>query len=496
MKKSILTKSLLSSLACVWLLSISGCSVLEDRADFETRSPADLSEKNIVVPPTPSDSDGDGITDNKENLPIDQGGTGTDPNNPDTDGDGLFDGFEVDVGTDPNNPDTDGDGLNDGDEVLKYKTDPLKADTDDDGLNDGDEINTIGTDPLNPDTDADGVSDGLEVKGALTRDTFRGGYGIDNPANTRSKDKPDVIDALDPLNDSDEDKRPNLTETQKAKDPLDPLSFYPWIYETPEGIEMEKAGFTYIPGGFDVDGDGTLETGFWMAKYEARAGSAITANIANLSEYVNKNFTVINATSALGYIETAPNPSDEPLAVAIFNPDSASVTGMYGYEASSIIEQSQVTGGVPIKLPSNKQYAHVLQLIKANKADNVKNGILGNDVNVEEDYEREVLEIVGMTANMQEFTSNLVRLDKLDELNLPSWWEVAEVAYSRTDKAAASTNALTNPDVGLGKNQDPYAVIIRGGSNATGASQMDLTYGVTFGEKGDIGFRAASDYYK
>ncbi len=487
--KNILAKSLLSSLTCICLLSISGCSVIEDRADFGSNA-LDPSG-NIVNPPTPEDSDGDGLTDDKE-VSIDQGGTGTDPNNPDTDGDGLFDGFEVEIGTDPNNPDTDGDGLSDGDEVLKYKTDPLKEDTDDDGLNDGDEVK-IGTDPLNPDTDADGVVDGLEVKGALTPDTFRGGFGVDNPANTRHKDEPDVIDALDPLNDSDKDKRPNLTETQKGFDPLDPLSFYPWIYETPEGIEMEKAGFDYIPGGFDVDGDGKAETGFWMAKYEARAGSAITANISNLSEYINKNFSVINATSALGYIENIPSSSAEPLAIAVYNADSASVTGMYGYEAASIIEQSQIPGGVATKLPTNKQYAHVLQLIKANKVDSVKNGILGNDVNVEEDYEREIFET---NSNMQEFTSNLVKLDELDETALPAWWGVEHPFYNDSDKAAASTNALVNPDTGLGKNQDPYAVIVRGDVDAAGLVKMDLTYGVTFGEKGDIGFRAASDYYK
>ena len=487
--KSIVTKSLLSSLACVCLLSISGCSVIEDRADFGT--PSIDESGNKVNPPTAEDSDGDGL-DNDQEIPIEEGGTGTDPNNPDTDGDGLFDGFEVEIGTDPLNPDTDGDGLSDGEEVLNDpKTDPLKADTDDDGLDDGDEIN-LKTDPLNPDSDADGVKDGPEVKGALTKDTFRGGYGVDNPANTRDKDEPDVIDALDPLNDSDTDKRPNLTETQKGTDPLDPLSFYPWIYETPEGIEMEKAGFSYIPGGFDVDGDGEIETGFWMANYEARAGSAIVTDISNLSEYINKNFSVINATSALGYVETVPGSSDEPLAVAIYNPDSASVTGMYGYEAASIIEQSQIPGGEATKLPSNKQYAHVVQLIQANKADNVKNGILATDVNVEEDYERAVFEII---SNMQEFTSNLVKLDELDETNVPTWWGVAKVFYSDSDKAAASSNVLTNQDAGLGKNQDPYAVIVRGDVDATNAIKMDLTYGVTFGEKGDIGFRAASEYY-
>ncbi len=81
----------------------------------------------------------------------------------DTDGDGLSDRREEEIGTDPLDPDTDKDGLTDGQEVLTYKTDPLNPDTDYDQLKDGAEVFTHKTDPLLRDTDNGGVYDGHEV---------------------------------------------------------------------------------------------------------------------------------------------------------------------------------------------------------------------------------------------------------------------------------------------------------------------------------------------
>lgn len=81
----------------------------------------------------------------------------------DSDGDGLTDVKEDEIGTDPYNADTDGDALSDGEEYLTYKTDPLNKDTDFDGLNDGAEVYQHKTDPLLRDTDNGGVADGHEV---------------------------------------------------------------------------------------------------------------------------------------------------------------------------------------------------------------------------------------------------------------------------------------------------------------------------------------------
>lgn len=67
----------------------------------------------------------------------------------DTDGDGLTDEQEVNALTDSKVPDTDADALSDGDEIKKYRTDPLKKDSDGDGYTDAQEIengyNPVGT---------------------------------------------------------------------------------------------------------------------------------------------------------------------------------------------------------------------------------------------------------------------------------------------------------------------------------------------------------------
>ncbi|MEN8708170.1 MAG: hypothetical protein ABF306_18710, partial [Nocardioides marinisabuli] len=100
---------------------------------------------------TAPDSDGDGLTDDVEEV------IGTDPGNPDSDGDGTPDGDE----------DADADGLTNLEEVTGSEndgygnepTDPTDADSDDDGLTDGQEVDQTGTDPNDPDTDGDGTSD-------------------------------------------------------------------------------------------------------------------------------------------------------------------------------------------------------------------------------------------------------------------------------------------------------------------------------------------------
>lgn len=165
------------------------------------------------------DTDGDGLTDDEEDLNqnglIDNGET--DPYNADTDrggesdgaevrgkrnpldplddmtadadGDGWVNGIEIERKTDPNNADTDGDGVNDPQDPFPldsryskdvnanqlpdewealYALDDAQAtpsrvdDLDEDGLNNAQEF-AKGTNPLSADTDRDGVDDKTEV---------------------------------------------------------------------------------------------------------------------------------------------------------------------------------------------------------------------------------------------------------------------------------------------------------------------------------------------
>ena len=86
----------------------------------------------------------------------------------------MTDGDELEQGTDPLSPDTDGDGVNDADDGLPLNPNETEdtdgdgvgnnADTDDDndGLSDQDET-ANNTDPENPDCDGDGLLDGDEI---------------------------------------------------------------------------------------------------------------------------------------------------------------------------------------------------------------------------------------------------------------------------------------------------------------------------------------------
>lgn len=82
----------------------------------------------------------------------------------DTDGDGLNDDKEANMGTNPLSADSDGDGLKDNEELMIYNTKPLNPDSDGDGLTDYEEISVYGSDPLSVDSDGDGYSDGEEIQ--------------------------------------------------------------------------------------------------------------------------------------------------------------------------------------------------------------------------------------------------------------------------------------------------------------------------------------------
>ncbi len=494
--KTIVNISLASIVASAYLMTFSGC--VDDRASFGAN---DLNEtKKVIVDPL-GDPDNDGLT-NEEEVEI-----GTDPLDPDTDDDGLNDGEEVDLGTDPLDPDTDDDGLNDGLEVKNIGTSPTAGDTDRDGVTDGIEVLGTFLDNLNPDGKVTSAGENktpikdnnnsikvLDVENPISI----ADWGDRNASNIHVNsftDPGNKIDAFDPMNDSDYDERPNKSETNyepDATDPLDQKSAYPWIYETPKGIAMEGAGFTYVPGKFDLDGDGAKENGFWMSRYEARsAGEIIATDIANFSTYINDKFSVINAVSANGYITVSPGSSSATLTTAMFTPNGESMTGMYPFEAVAILDTntSQVEGGDTIKLPSNKQWEHVIKVYNtlSQKVENTKEGY---DPNVPESYGKnsqdDVRKIYEIFGSKREITSSMVRLDGFT--TQPTWWDVTSISRNTDPTKAGAGIVVRNDQSGIGIEQDAYAVIIRDGK------VMDLKYGPAFGEDGIVGFRAASAY--
>ena len=183
------------------------------------------------------DDDYDGLTNGEERK------LGTNPKSPDTDRDALRDGEEVKkYTTDPNNPDTDGDGLTDGEEVRTYNTDPKVADTDGDGLNDGDEVRKHGSNPLKEDTDLDALKDGAEVAIHLTNpsnpdtdgDKLNDGDEVNihktDPKNPdtdggTARDGVEVERGTNPLDPSDDIKKPELTAEVGAAIVLEGVTF-------------------------------------------------------------------------------------------------------------------------------------------------------------------------------------------------------------------------------------------------------------------------------
>lgn len=191
---------------------------------------------------TPDDTDGDGLSDQRETR------LGTFVLRPDSDFDGVPDGAEQGVGLDPLDPDSDGDGLTDGEELLVHGTNPTRHDTDGDGLSDRAELTYGLTDPRDPDMDGDHLPDGAEVD-----------LGTD---------------PLDP--DADADGRPD-GEDPWPFDPQPPDPFVPVVAPaTPSHVSIPDAELDPVTGRItwqDLAGDEV-----WVAEIDPLSGSVRPPN--------------------------------------------------------------------------------------------------------------------------------------------------------------------------------------------------------------------------
>ena len=400
----------------------------------------------------------------------------------DNDGDGLLNGEEdkngngvVDDGeTDPNNRDTDGDGLWDGNELLTYLTDPL-----------------------NPDTDEDGISDGREVYSCDEQIFDTQKVTQHRPANVNSNDNPNVIDALDPYNDSDGDGRNNMGEKLKGTDGCDPLDNYPYITDSCEGIRV--SGATYIPGGFDVDGDGVNETGFWFTPYPSSdtTEELPSAHYTNFKSEMEEKFNILNGSS-LDYSTGEVFHSNKIYAPKFIDNGTSPTnyqSSLYGMDIPIAIDAAKIPACVDGNnsytptVPSNKQYIHVLKLIEAYAADDttVKNGLLGIDPNVPLDYETKVHYL----GTFREYTKDIAILKNFEA---PSFWSIRSDNDITAEYVNGDMLAWTDIDVGdftFPGYSDPHAVVVRKGWT------IDLTFGVGSGDATpgeEVLFRMATSY--
>ncbi len=497
--KTILNTTLASIIASAYLLTFAGC--VDDRAYFASELAPEGNPIDDLDPD--GDEDGDGLT-NQEEIDL-----GTDPFDPDTDGDGLDDGLEVQIGTDPTSNDSDKDGVTDGIEVVgTWKGRETIAE-------DG---NVTTADHKNY-TIENGT---LKVDAPISIADFDG----KTPANIHQNkftDPSDKIDALDPMNDSDFDTKQNKTEQDDETNPLNTLDRKPWIYETTEGVIMEKAGFAYIPGGFDVDGF-EVEAGYWMATKEARSTTETVDGSSINADFVTDTFKLFNSEGIPSGI-SAIN-SINPLVKVDFNTTGTKQANIFAFEAAFMASASAPTNKWATSLPTDKQWTHMVKLminnvtnwsgaigfsnLKEGGAYSVENSILGYDTNVEERYKRDLLEVADGNA---EWTRTLIDKDiptpgmadfaQIKELDiLPDWWLpiVNNVTLNDTTNIGIYIN-IGGRFVSVDTPSD-YLVMTRGGSDNevltqedNGIATADFGYGLNY-QNANIGFRAASEYVK
>lgn len=469
-----------------------------------------VSDSNDVNSTNP-DSDNDGIPDGAD---VDMNGDGTNDNSIDSDGDGIIDSADADANGDgiiDNGTDSDGDGINDA----------LDIDDDNDGLSDTSEIH-LGTNRFSADSDGDGIGDLAE--GIQDRDSDGTIDALES--NTIDSDSDGVTNQADsnntnPNNDSDNDGQVNIKETEcnTIGDPLDPTKRCPYIFETSTGEALKSAGFVYVPGGFDVDGDGTPEKGFCTTSYQARgtgneiASSDIIAIVKNFDVFIDKYFSVANSELSIqGYTNNylTDTLKGESLSFLGSNLNSTSrISSLTPYLALASLEYLEIRDSnntlvtETFTLPSHKQYVQLQKLLLADRnnggdGETVRSNILGIDKEVPlNGYFDKVYEV---GSDTKEYLSELLWLvdsnntTRFDLDNLQTWWEVDSdvLRYHHTPEYGA--NSTLDVGMGIGIYKDHYAVVVRGGS------LLYLLQGVT-GIESDlpnttsgIGFRAATGY--
>jgi len=504
------------------------------------------------------DSDKDGILDEDEVI------NGTNPNDPDSDGDGLSDGDEHKWHTDPLDSDSDNDGLSDGDEVhhAKEATNPLSMDTDNDGLSDSIEVNgytdygidkddlnatnpdTDGdclldsyevrnyhTNPNNVDSDNDGVEDGLEVYGNIEATCTDISESLTSGANQNpEKDNiqnPDIIDALDPLNDSDGDGQVNIKELNCSEgNPKDTDKVCPYITNMEEGKAFIEYGLAYIPGGFDVDNDGVNEGGFWASTYQARAkdDNILESKFIDMMEngynqYIIDNFSLINGKGAIsGYTTEILDANDLETPKLTFKSSDASTLARISDKAPYSLMASlkdytlQDSNGDDINasftILSVKQYVQIKMLLNADKENGgdgtkIRNGLLGVDMNVPlvtysiliKEFGSEYKEFTSTIAQLIGNTSSSVVFSISD---IADWWDIdTDNIIRHVDADGNQDKANSNIDVGfrVGITKDIYSIIVLGGrilelTQGSAGIDQDDSASVTNG----IGVRAATPY--
>ncbi len=309
----------------------------------------------------------------------------------------------------------------------------------------------------------------------------------------------------------------------------------PFITETAKGKVMRNNHFVYIPGEFDVDGDGVKEGGFWISEYEARDVAGADLNMtadSNISAIIKNNFKAFDGTGFGVDINTSTyknvSATDAGLSTikVTFDNNTPSQNNISALGAILSLKHSQITDGYAFSLPLEKQWMQLVKLAINNpqnwtggvgtgvlKEDLVfANGLLGNDTNVDANYTVTVHELSG---GLSEWTrgvfkasdriagANIQAYQDINSSKIPTWWlpklKDANTTLSTVGGyyGGVGTSPLEDQNTNLnGNNNGAYAVTARGGVQLDRKLSAALVqYG--FGSKtNDFGFRGASVYIK
>ncbi|HHD82148.1 MAG TPA: hypothetical protein ENK94_03050 [Campylobacterales bacterium] len=321
-----------------------------------------------------------------------------------------------------------------------------------------------------------------------------------------------------PKNDSDGDGQANIKELSCAEgDPLDAAKRCQWLSETPEGLAFASSDFVYIPGGFDVDGDGVEEKGFWTSSYQARARKieisefSIINIVGNYRAFIQNNFTLLNSSETIKYYQTdelteslkgqhltfsevASTPRESALAPYL---------ALASLKQFEIRDASNNVVAQDFKFLSLKQYMQITKLLEADlksggDGKTIRNNLLGIDVNIP--LGSHGTKVYEFAAGKKEYLSELLWLVDENSVvkffldDIDSWWgvDMDHVAYHHETQYGA--NATIDVGMGVGIFKDNYAVMVRGGN------VLDLYQGTTGvdsdidNQDNGIGFRAATAY--
>ncbi len=302
-----------------------------------------------------------------------------------------------------------------------------------------------------------------------------------------------------------------------------------WITDSDSAKVMKDNGFVYIPGGFDVDGDGRDEGGFWLSIYEAKEDTRINnsinlRNLGSVQELLIEHFKVFDPQDEYQrFNKDLTNESKFSTNLirdiegidakkVIFTKDGNISKGISPLEAVISLENSQIQDGEEIYLPSEKQWMQLVKLVVNNpknwtenkvgkgklyQGDKygisskryfvIENNILGDDEFVPKNYKVEVYDLSGSVA---EWTSGMIEIEDRflsgaeaekeynDVNNAPSWLKPmlqdgttlnsiqgAGKYHDGFSKAGANDTLAISENNTTG-NVSKYAVVARGGSNS------------------------------